>query len=70
MDGIFGKGCIFIGKFSLMTITPDKKYNDRRDNSIRPSWTKNNGYVNKEHQEIFNETKDIPETAKYLLSKD
>lgn len=43
-----------------MTITPDKKYNDRRDNSIRPSWAKNKDYVNNKHQEIFNETKDIP----------
>ena len=43
-----------------MIITPEIKYDDRKDNSIRPSWNANKGYVNEEHRIIFDQTKDIP----------
>lgn len=43
-----------------MSITPQKIYDDRKDASIRPSWNKNKGYVNEEHRNIFQQTKDIP----------
>lgn len=47
-------------KADRLIITPDMHYIDRRDNSIRPSWKENNGYVNEEHKAIFDKTKDIP----------
>ena len=43
-----------------MLITPQKIYDDRKDASMRPSWNENKGYVNEEHQHIFEQTKDIP----------
>jgi len=39
---------------------PQRKYDDRQDASIRPSWNGNPGYVNQEHRLIFDVTKDIP----------
>lgn len=44
----------------MMTNMPDKKYSDRKDNSLRPSWSDNSGYINEEHRSIFGRTKDIP----------
>jgi hypothetical protein len=43
-----------------MKNTPDKKYDDRKDNSLRPSWTGNKDFINDEHRGIFTVTKDIP----------
>lgn len=41
-------------------MTPDRFYPDRKDLSIRPSWSANPGYLNEEHRRVFEETKDIP----------
>jgi len=43
-----------------MTITPDRIYKDRINNSARPSWSANTGYINEVHRTIFTRTKDIP----------
>ncbi|RMG39555.1 MAG: class I SAM-dependent methyltransferase [Candidatus Dadabacteria bacterium] len=39
---------------------PDIKYLDREDNSLRPSWSVNPGYVNDLHREIYARTDHIP----------
>jgi hypothetical protein len=41
-------------------MTPDRSYPDRKDLSIRPSWSANPGYLNEGHRRVFEETKDIP----------
>ena len=41
-------------------MTPDLSYPDRKDLSIRPSWSANPGYLNDGHRRVFEETKDIP----------
>lgn len=41
-------------------MTPDRGYPDRKDTSIRPSWSANPGYLNDGHRRVFAETKDIP----------
>jgi predicted O-methyltransferase YrrM len=41
-------------------VTPDRSYPDRKDLSIRPSWSANPGYLNEGHRRVFEETKDIP----------
>jgi predicted O-methyltransferase YrrM len=41
-------------------MTPDLSYPDRKDLSIRPSWSANPGYLNDGHRRVFDETKDIP----------
>jgi hypothetical protein len=43
-----------------VVITPDKKYNNREERLMLPSWSANPGYINQEHREIFDQTKDIP----------
>lgn len=43
-----------------ITITPDKKYDNRHERLMLPSWSDNPGYVNQGHREIFDQTKDIP----------
>jgi hypothetical protein len=43
-----------------MTITPDKRYVDRKDSSLRPSWRASSKYVNSNHKEIFDQTKHLP----------
>lgn len=50
---------LYVERDKIM-FTPDKKFVDRQNNSIRPSWEANPEYVNTEHQEIFNQTKDLP----------
>jgi hypothetical protein len=52
MDGIF--------KTTAMKKPPDIKYDDRKDNSLRPSWTDNMDFIDEGHRAIFNLTKDIP----------
>ena len=39
---------------------PDKKYPDQTKNYNRPSWSASPGFINQEHREIFERTKDIP----------
>jgi predicted O-methyltransferase YrrM len=41
-------------------MTPDLTYPDRKDLSIRPSWSANPGSLNEGHRRVFEETKDIP----------
>jgi len=41
-------------------MTPDRFYPDRKDTSIRPSWSANPGYLNEGHRRVFEETKGIP----------
>jgi predicted O-methyltransferase YrrM len=41
-------------------MTPDRTYPDRKDLTIRPSWSANPGYLNEGHERVFEETKDIP----------
>lgn len=41
-------------------MTPDRCYPDRKDFSVRPSWSANPGYVDEGHRRVFEETKDIP----------
>lgn len=39
---------------------PDRKYADRTDTSIRPSWSANPGFLNDAHRRVYEETKDLP----------
>jgi hypothetical protein len=41
-------------------MVPDTRYDDRKDNSPRPSWTGNRDFINDEHRGIFAATKNIP----------
>jgi hypothetical protein len=43
-----------------MTRSPDKKYDNRQEHLWLPSWSANPNYVNQEHHEIFDKTKNIP----------
>ncbi len=43
-----------------MINTPKIRYSDRQDHSERPSWLSSEIFVNQEHKEIFDHTKDIP----------
>jgi len=43
-----------------MTATPDLKYAERTDRSMRPSWSANRGYLNAEHEGIYQATRELP----------
>ena len=49
-------------------MTPDLSYPDRKDISVRPSWSANPGYLNEGHRRVFEETKDIPGWQAYADS--
>src|SRR5262245_13839631 len=41
-------------------MTPDRRYADRTDGSLRPSWSANPGFINDEHRSVFRDTENIP----------
>lgn len=41
-------------------MTPDLRYSDRSDASMRPSWSASPGFVNAEHRSAYNDTRDLP----------
>jgi hypothetical protein len=41
-------------------MTPDLRYSDRSDASMRPSWNANPGFVNAEHRSAYSDTRDLP----------
>ena len=45
---------------TLPTISPPDIAYDTSENSYRPSWSEQRGYINSEHERIFEATKHIP----------
>jgi len=41
-------------------MSPDRRYTDRSDGSLRPSWSANPGFVNAEHRSVYSDTENIP----------